>query len=831
VRLGPTKIVLQIGPAVNEGEIAKKARVFQVVSPTDPDFRVGVSAESARVLRTEEDAKYPKGWAGPRFQKIVVGVTLPKNKPMKKRHRYWIRVNSSGLVGPTQRAKWIVRRGKGPREDLLPRYGIRELSIVCPVILCVVTGPGIDLKRLYEAKNIAVTSPDDPDFRRPVHPVKIGRRSSLDAYIPKFWPWKFLQRHDIFLVLDRELENGKTYTVDLNARPGSPVTCGRSRATLKLDGRHSINLAIKVNQYGYLPDATEKYAYVGMWMGDLNACDFAPYLKSFEVRDAGTHKVVMRGTPTLRRKATYRLIDGRLAPDPKEVKGPETVYKQDLSYEDVYQINLSALTREGAYYVAIPGMGRSFSFRVARGIYAEPFRVLMNGIYHQRCGIELKEPWTKHCRPACHRNKTEHSTFIRGVHKDPFKNLPKHATDGKKHDLWGGHHDAADWNPRAHLEVAEVLFLLYELNKGAFTDGQLNIPERNNGLPDILDEAHYALDLWTRLQDTDGGVWHGIESNGDPLEGDTPVTDRLREFTFAKDAAGSYWLAAVAAQAATIWKELGRAKKAEEFLERAIRAWDWAEKNGGDAEHDRHVFAAAMLFRATGEPRYNEAFKAHSVYFKNAEAEPDKWQHYDQVYGSYYYATLENADPKLKAAIIASFERQFRFWARAAATTTYRYMRSPYAPNTWGTGGLPKWLVRPAMVRSRTRDPKIKEACRSWIILTCDFSLGCHPMNLVFTTGLGQRYITGPWHHLMWNSPEGIIPGIQSEAAGGRWIAGQHPGPGGMGKWPGMSLYPPGPWPDLYKYSEWASPGMNEGVVVNQVRTAFAYGLLMPKLE
>jgi len=829
-RMSPTKIVLRFGPAVNAGVIPKKAAMFQVASPTDREFQLGVNAASAAVVKTEPDATYPRGWAGPRFRKITVEVVLPGGKPMKPKHRYWIRVNSAWVVGSAMRGKWIVAPGKTPGDDLLPRYGIRELSVVSPVVLLVTTGPGVYLKRLSDAAGIAVTSPDDPDFRIPVYPAKVGRRSSLDAYIPRGWPWKFLQRHDVFLVLDRKLKNGKAYTVDLNARPGRPVTCGRAKATLKLDDRRWINLAIKVNQYGYLPDAT-KYAYVGMWMGDLNACEFGPHLKSAEIRDAKTHAVVMRGTPALRRKATYRLVNGRLVPDPKRVKGPETVYKQDLSYEDVYQLDLSALNREGAYYLAVPGMGRSVAFRVAKDVYAEPFRVVMNGIFHQRCGIELKEPWTKHYRPACHRNKTEYSTFRRGVHRDPWKNLPKHATDGKTHDLWGGHHDAGDWNPRAHLEVAEILFLLYELNPGAFKDGQLNIPENKNGVPDVLDEAHWALDLWTRLQDKDGGVWHGIESNGDPLEGDAPATDRLREFAFAKDAAGSYWFAAVAAQAATIWKGLGRAREADAFLSRAKRAWDWAEKNGGGAEHDRHVFAAAMLLRATGERKYGDAFKMHSVYTKNPTAPPDQWKKYNQVYGSYYYATLPRADAKLRATIIAAFEAHFRGWERAAATTTYRYMRSPYAPNTWGTGGLPKWLVKPAMTMVLTRDAKLERTCRKWIALTCDFSLGCHPMNLVFTAGLGQRSIAGPWHHLMWNSPEGVIPGIQTEAAGGRWIAGQHPGRGGMAKWPGMSLYPPGPWPDLYKYSEFASPGMNEGVVTTQAGTAFAYGLLLPAVK
>ena len=49
-RRGPTRILLQIGPAVNEGDIPKKPHTFQVVSPTDPRFRLGVSAAAARVL-------------------------------------------------------------------------------------------------------------------------------------------------------------------------------------------------------------------------------------------------------------------------------------------------------------------------------------------------------------------------------------------------------------------------------------------------------------------------------------------------------------------------------------------------------------------------------------------------------------------------------------------------------------------------------------------------------------------------------------------------------------------------------------------------------------
>lgn len=50
----------------------------------------------------------------------------------------------------------------------------------------------------------------------------------------------------------------------------------------------------------------------------------------------------------------------------------------------------------------------------------------------------------------------------------------------------------------------------------------------------------------------------------------------------------------------------------------------------------------------------------------------------------------------------------------------------------------------------------------------------------------------------------------------------------GMGNWPAASLWPPGPWPDLYIWAEDASPGLNEGIVDNQAKVALAYALFLP---
>ncbi|MCW8133463.1 MAG: glycoside hydrolase family 9 protein [Planctomycetota bacterium] len=826
-RLSPTEIRAVVGPGFNAAAAAKKPEVFQVASADDAGFQRGVAAAVVEIVQTAPDLAYPTGWQGPVFNRYEVKVALPPGSPMKDGARYWLRINSAWVLARNRAACWIEAPGKSPAEALDPRCGLRELHALTPTMLHAVLGPGVDLKRLYDANNLTVRSADDPAYKTPAHPVRIGRRSNLDAYIPDGWPWKFLPRHEVFLEWAKPFTPGCTYTLDFNARDGSPVVCGIAKTAIVLDERAALNLAIKVNQCGYLPGAKEKYGYLGLWMGELNACDFSA-AKSFEVRDAATHAVVLKGEPKLRRKATYKLAGGKLDPDPAKVKGPETVYKQDLSYEDVWQLDLSALEKEGTYYVAVPGFGRGFEFRVGADVYAEPFKTVMNGLLHQRAGLELKEPLTPHYNPAGHRNKTEYSTFRVGVDKDPWQTLPKHATDGKTHDLWGGHYDAGDWNPRSHLDVAETLFLLYELNPKAFADGQLKVPERANGIPDVLDEALWALDLWTRLQADDGGVCNGLESNGDPEEGDIAATDRKREFAFAKDAQGSYWFAAMAAQASTLLKGLGKDADAKAYLDRAVRAWQWAEKNGGEREHDRHALAAALLLRATKEAAYGEAFKKHSVYTANPKAEPDVYAKYDQALASYYYAAQPEADAGLKAAIAASFENQMRYWIACAETTTYRYLRSTHAPNTWGTGGLPKWLVKPALCMRLSGDEALRASLRQWIVFTNDFSLGCDPLNLVFTVGLGKRHVTTAWHHLMHLSPAGLVPGLQSEGPGGNYVAGEMPKQGGMGAWPGMSLFPNGPWPDLYKYSEDASPGMNEGLTSNMALTAFAYGLLLP---
>jgi len=669
-------------------------------------------------------------------------------------------------------------------------------------------------------------SPDDANFRDGQPARRAGRRSRIDCYYTDGWPYGTFKKHEVFLQFDLPLEEGKTYTIDLN-EGAEPITCGNPKRELKNSTREAISPAIKVNQLGYLPNAPAKYGYVGAWMGSLGTLDLAFLGQTeFEIRDSETHEVVLKGKPRLRLQHTFTLMpDGSLSP--KGAKGKETVYRHDLSYEDVYELDLTALTTEGRYYLAIPGMGRSFTFRVASDVYAEAYRICARGIFHQRCGMEMKAPYTKHYRLACHRNMTELTDLIRTREHDHFSKLPKHVIDEEKHDLFGGHHDAGDYNPRSHRDVVDMLLLAYEVAPKRFTDDQNGIPESGNGIPDILDEAKWGLDLWARLQDEDGGVRNGTESDGDPDMITTAEIDFKRDFAFEKDARASFRFAGTAAQASIIWAGLGERGEAETLLDRAKGAYDYAVQNDGQAYPDDFVHGAIQLYRATGAKRYLDDFHRRSVFAENPNAELQQYQKYDQEFASFYYAWCKRpVNQKLKQAVLSAFKRRMATWVQYAETTGYRYMRHPWAPNTWGTGAYPTWMFTPIEAYALQRDPKYLK----WIILTCDFSLGCNPMNTVFTVGLGKRYVTGPLHAYGRYSPEGHIPGIQCE--------GPSPQTGGkaaamnMTSWIAAGLYPHGPWPQLHTYTDVEmSPGMNEGITISMAKTALAYGFLMPDWE
>ena len=355
----------------------------------------------------------------------------------------------------------------------------------------------------------------------------------------------------------------------------------------------------------------------------------------------------------------------------------------------------------------------------------------------------------------------------------------------------------------------------------------MNIPEAGNGIPDILDEAAWALRLWEGLQDADGGVRDGTESRGDPNFIQTVELDDTGDFAYAKDAEGSFRFAGAAAQAARIWRSLGKAAEADRLLDRARRAYDWAVRNPPkvtDAAKlhaqlsDPQAYAAAQLLHSTGEARYHQDFLKACVWGRSSPAEIESFGKYDQSAAAWAYV---NCDPKVVDADVRkqvrdAIVRHADLLIRYSSTMAYGFIRHPYAPISWGTGAYENHLPPVAWAWKLTGD----ERYRSWMIRTCDNTLGANPMNLSYVVGLGTRTVRAPLHNSRYGHLGEVVNGIQVEgpvqAADGYDVAAT--------AWPKSR-------PDfapLYTFVDaHFAIGMDEGLVSSEAQSMAIFGLLL----
>ena len=394
---------------------------------------------------------------------------------------------------------------------------------------------------------------------------------------------------------------------------------------------------------------------------------------------------------------------------------------------------------------------------------------------------------------------------------------------------YGGHHDAGDYNPRSHLDVAQTLMVAYELAPAKFADGQLNIPEQVNGLPDILDEAYWALRLWLDLQEADGGVRGGTESNGDPNFIDTVDRDRLGDYAFAKDAASSFELAGALAQASRLWASLGRDAEAKEFLERARRAYAWAmahppAKVESPAQYagqflSPKAYASAELLHTTGEAAFNEDFRAACVWAKKPDADTDIYRLYDQQAAAWAYAQCPAGvvDAALQKAATDAIIRKADVFIQYSSEMAYGFIRHPWAPISWGTGAYENWLEPLLWADKLTGDPKY----RQWIIRTCDNTLGANPLGLSWISGLGTKTIRAPLHNSRYGNSGEVVDGLHC----------QGPNQRGEGYRVTEVAYPAlrENFAPLYTFVDTHfAIAMNEGLTKSMAKSMAVFGLLQP---
>jgi endoglucanase len=497
-------------------------------------------------------------------------------------------------------------------------------------------------------------------------------------------------------------------------------------------GSGSGSLSIKVDQVGYPLDGP-KIALVG-----------AP-AQTFEVRRASDSVAVFHG---------------KLTPPAADANSGDQIEAADFS----------GLRQAGSYYLDVPGVGRSFAFVVGMNVFERTYYLAMRGFYGQRCGmaVDMGPEFPGYAHPACH----QHGEF--------------HASSGAKgpRDNIGGWHDAGDYGRymvNSGVSTGTLLWA-WEIFGPQLKNIQLQIPETGNGTPDILNEARWNLEWMLKMQDDDGGAWHKQASEQFPgfiaPEKDASPSEVMGTGAAPyKSTCATADLAAVGAIAARVYKPFDP-QFAGRALEAARRAWAWTGKypnvtfknppgvNTGeyaDANcNDERLWAAAELWRTTGEAEYNTFFlHQYAEFLPSLDSPPvENWNAMaPMALRTYALSGRKGADA---AAVRAIRERCLA----AAHAIVERTRGNPYHVSlqakdyVWGSNGIAAAYGMDLLIANELQpEPAFVDAARD----NLHYLLGRNTFSLSWVTQVGENPFQHPHHRPSGSGQQGAPwPGLLS---------------------------------------------------------------------
>ncbi len=574
--------------------------------------------------------------------------------------------------------------------------------------------------------------------------VNIYRKSkATDTVRTGPWNFKHPQSHVLYLQCAQELATGKRYT----------ITC--SDNLLKENVVHfthrpdnNVTEIIHVNHLGFHPKDPYKVAYVSLWMGDGGAYHFGKSINWSLLDDASN----------LIHSSHAKISHAKNSPD----AGRE---KTNNVHADVYALDFSHIKNPGKYRIKIDNIGVSNWFYINDTVYRKAWQCSASGFYHQRSGIALEKPFTSWLRPRNMHPQDKVSITQSSANivestsqKHSFTLLKQGQTQKQRKNAWGGYHDAGDWDRRAlHLDASDKQLELLILFPEHFHDTELSIPERNNSLPDILDEALWNIDCYRRMQGPNGGIPHGIESEAHPKFGEKSWQESLPIMVFAEDVLSTYRYVNSASAAAYVLRPINQTL-AQTYIQSAHKGLLWAEQhvNNGTAlgsiegKHRdkqqaqlRNVRARALIsyYRYTEDKKWHDLFADITAIKKNTPL--FKWQVQDAEDEAFSYATLPEKlilSNSLKDIAIENIYTEANHAVGYGMRTSFGWASADYGKHLgWGLLTSP---TNSCLVRSHflSKDKKYLKA----LIRSMQYTMGANPVNMCFTTGLGYNYPRNP---------------------------------------------------------------------------------------
>lgn len=746
----------------------------------------------------------------------------------------------------------------------------------------------LDLATMVESYRLSSTG--DPNYLNGQTPVELGRKSKGTEFVknvpwggssfdPRGKPWA--SEHFIYLVLEHPLQQGMSYTLNT-----ADLASNGTDWTFEYHIRTFRSEAVHVNTIGYETSAP-KYGYVYQWMGDLHQLDLSAYEgKAFHVYREGESEPVFSGSLAKRKEAS----------NAETSQVGDTPHQNFLGTE-VYECDFSELQAGGTYTLVVEGFGASYPFKIGRDALWDAYYTCARSLYYQRSGIRLAPPHTDgdYVRPVNQNTllTSDDGTDFSGLmlYSDyPYTSWDdgngggdsqqaiRDAAIGNPIDVAGFYHDAGDWDGYStHQRIPILLMSTFEMAPERFADGDLNLPESGNGIPDLVDEAAWLIKFNYRLRKelmakgySDGGVggarvcpdvFNAID--GDDTQSTLPSWKDPRRYVVTQaDAFMTYFYAGQAAQLAVILHRLGKdpwnypverldavdfdqmSYDVVDLEQEAREAFEWASDPANQPESNNNydeeigvykAYAAVNLYRLTNDEAYHQEALAELEKLRNNTS-----LRQDQRHPVYTYLLAHNAsiDKAMQADLLkVSISTARDKGTYAAEVRACRWGGDFSMPMLVGQATTPS-MFESIAAYAFTGEKGYADAVHT----TADYFLGTNPLHTTWASGLGPRPAEAGFHldsrynndwvlypgfvpYGPWSMEYGYQPytwtidGVSMEGGHGSWNK----------DWANFSMYPLMElWPGHERWnSNIHAPMSSENTVhQNSVFVAMTYGFV-----
>ncbi len=619
----------------------------------------------------------------------------------------------------------------------------------------------------WEQKDFSLKVPEASAFTVSVNGKSVAVAGIGLRRIPiyaGYWKFDLRLMLQVFLKLEKPLPDGAA--VEVSDRQGSLWAADQPLSVTMDANRWSP--AIHFSRHGYAPDAP-KFASVSYDLGTLGEMELPSDTQAVLVDSAG--KAVFRG--------------------PLE-KHPDQEWRW---HQNVWRLDFSALQTPGDYFLEVPGLGRAGPVSISDSAAAVSARLLALGLYHQRSGFAKGPPYTRFAHPASHmrpadipsgaaefQKTNKHLSAMATKNTDPEKQkAPVLDAVGKSLypfvktgsvDVSGGHYDAGDYSKYVtnSAQLIHSLVLAADHFPGVEKIDNLGLPESGDGVPDALQIAVREAEFLLKMQDDDGGFFFLVYPKNRAYELDVLPENGDPQVVFPKNTTATAAATGALAQLAgspslrqsdpvLAGKCLAAAIRGYAFLKKAIAdhgfdaSYQTISHYGNfDAHRDELCFAAAALFVATGEKKYEEDLMA---WWPDPQDGRDKKWGWLPLYESYgaaarVYCLAEKSgllpkgtcNPDYLAKMQSALRQAAETHLKLSAANAYGLPFSLSSKRRSQAGWF--WAMDPAMdaICATLLEPeagKREELLRA-VALWSAYEAGGNPMDRVLITGSGPLW-------------------------------------------------------------------------------------------